>query len=47
MCPISLALVRDPVFCAVGHSYERKINEEMLKKSSLSPVTCLELENKG
>ena len=46
-CPISLALMRDPVFCADGHSYERKSIEEWLKRSSLSPATGLELEHKG
>lgn len=44
-CPISLEFMLDPVICADGHSYERANIEEWLKKSKVSPVTGLELEN--
>lgn len=43
-CPISMELMRDPVMCADGHSYERVNIEEWLMKSNLSPVTGMELE---
>ena len=45
-CPISMELMRDPVICADGQSYERVSIENWLKKSSLSPLTGLELEHK-
>ena len=46
-CPISLALMKDPVVCADGHSYERANIEDWLTRSDLSPVTKIELENKA
>ena len=44
-CPISLELMRDPVMCADGHSYERSNIENWLKRSKCSPKTGLDLDN--
>jgi hypothetical protein len=43
-CPISLALMVDPVVAADGHSYERKDMEEWLERKGTSPKTNAELE---
>ena len=45
-CPISLELMRDPVICADGHSYERANIKSWLMRSNCSPKTNLELEHK-
>ena len=38
-CPIGRELMRDPVSCADGHSYEREHITRWLSESLLSPVT--------
>ena len=38
-CPIGRELMRDPVSCADGHSYEREHITRWLSTSRLSPVT--------
>ena len=38
-CPIGRELMRDPVSCADGHSYEREHITRWLSESRLSPVT--------
>ena len=43
LCPISGELMRDPVMCADGHSYERANIERWLAESRLSPVTGSQL----
>ena len=45
-CPISLELMRDPVICADGHSYERANIEDWFKRSNSSPKTGADLEHK-
>ena len=39
VCPITLALMLDPVVASDGHSYERASIEEVLRGSGLSPRT--------
>jgi hypothetical protein len=38
-CPISFDIMRNPVVCSDGQTYERAFIAEWLKKSSLSPMT--------
>ena len=38
-CPIGRELMRDPVSCSDGHSYEREHIVRWLRESRLSPVT--------
>ena len=38
-CPITTSLMRDPVVCADGHSYELKAMQKWLLKKQTSPVT--------
>ena len=45
VCPITLALMTDPVSCADGHSYERINISEWLKRSDKSPLTGMALPN--
>jgi hypothetical protein len=45
-CPITLALMTDPVIAADGHSYERKEIEKWLVGKGTSPLTNLELPHK-
>lgn len=45
-CPISQALMTDPVITSDGHTYERARIEEWLKRSMKSPNTNLPLKNK-
>ena len=44
-CPITRALMRDPVVCADGHSYERGAVERWLRRSNTSPKTGAVLAN--
>jgi hypothetical protein len=45
-CSITLALMRDPVFAADGHSYERSAIAEWLRSSNSSPKTGTQLSSK-
>jgi hypothetical protein len=45
-CPITLALMRDPVVVSDGHSYERASIEEVLRVSGVSPRTREPLDPK-
>ena len=38
-CPLTLALLVDPVICSDGYTYERKSIEEWLEKKPVSPIT--------
>jgi hypothetical protein len=44
-CPITLELMRDPVFATDGHSYERAAITEWLLSHARSPKTGAPLEN--
>ena len=46
LCPITRELMRDPVFCADGHSYERSYIEEWLRTHKTSPLTNTRLAHK-
>ena len=39
LCPITLAIMKDPVIMSDGQTYERKAIEQALKVSPLSPIT--------
>jgi hypothetical protein len=39
ICPISLQIMRDPVLCSDGYSYERGAIEHWLRSCNRSPVT--------
>lgn len=45
ICPISFEIMRDPVICADGHSYERENIERWLRINPCSPKTNLPLPN--
>lgn len=45
-CPINRSLMRNPVICTDGHSYEKSAIQKWLKKSDKSPLTNLVLEKK-
>ena len=47
LCPITLALFRDPVMAQDGHTYERQAIEAWIAKNGTSPITDqqLSLEN--
>ena len=45
-CPITMEIMRDPVICADGHSYERGAIEAWLKRHSTSPTTNAKLDHK-
>jgi hypothetical protein len=38
-CPISSDIMRDPVMCADGHTYERVAITEWVKHKATSPLT--------
>lgn len=46
ICPISLEIMRDPVMCSDGHTYERAAIEEWLSVSNVSPKTNVNLESR-
>jgi hypothetical protein len=46
LCPIGREIMRDPVNCADGHSYERASIERWLATKSTSPRTGAQLPNK-
>lgn len=39
LCPITLALFRDPVVAEDGHTYERTAIEEWIQRNGTSPMT--------
>ena len=43
ICPITQALMTDPVILSDGHSYERTAIEQWLRTSNKSPMTGAEL----
>lgn len=46
ICPISLELMRDPVVCSDGITYERSHIARWLEENNTSPKTNMELESK-
>ena len=46
-CPITHEIMRDPVICADGHSYERAAIDAWLQMNSISPLTGLMLPHKS
>ena len=46
LCPISHEVMRDPVMTVDGHTYDRANIEQVLKTSSLSPKTGLQLPDR-
>jgi hypothetical protein len=46
LCPITCAIMKDPVICSDGHTYERKAIETWLRTQNKSPTTNLPLINK-
>ena len=47
LCPITQEIMRDPVTCADGHSYERASIERWLATHNTSPKTGAELPNQA
>ena len=47
LCPIGCEIMRDPVTCADGHSYERANIERWLATNNTSPRTGAQLPNKA
>ena len=45
-CPVTRALMRDPVILKTGHSYERKAIEQWLKSNNTNPLDGTQLTNK-
>jgi hypothetical protein len=43
LCPITHAVMRDPVMCADGHTYERSAIQQWLSAHKTSPLTNAEL----
>ncbi len=39
ICPIGHSLMRDPVICEDGHTYERENIEQWLRRRRVSPMT--------
>ena len=46
LCPITCAVMNDPVICSDGNTYERKAIETWLRTNNKSPSTNLPLINK-
>jgi hypothetical protein len=46
VCPITLAVMTNPVIAADGHSYEQRALEEWFKSHNTSPITNLPLAHK-
>eukprot|EP01083_Nonionella_stella_P019801 54943_1 len=46
LCPITKSIMKDPVICSDGHSYERSAIEEWLKRHDRSPMTNAKLVTK-
>jgi len=47
LCPITQEIIREPVTCADGHSYERASIEPWLDTNNTSPKTGDQLRNKA
>eukprot|EP00290_Baffinella_frigidus_P009066 CAMPEP_0180135118 /NCGR_PEP_ID=MMETSP0986-20121125/10626_1 /TAXON_ID=697907 /ORGANISM="non described non described, Strain CCMP2293" /LENGTH=220 /DNA_ID=CAMNT_0022075727 /DNA_START=19 /DNA_END=678 /DNA_ORIENTATION=+ len=47
LCPITMAIMKDPVLCADGHSYERADIQRWLNRSQSSPKTNAPLSSKS
>ena len=45
LCPITCAIMKDPVICIDGNTYERKAIETWLRTHNKSPSTNLTLIN--
>ena len=45
-CPITCEIMREPVICADGHSYEKGAIEAWLQANDLSPLTGQKLAHK-
>lgn len=45
ICPINGTLMRNPVICTDGHSYEKSAIEEWFKRSNKSPLTNIIVSN--
>lgn len=43
-CPITLAIMKDPVICSDGHTYERNAIERWLSTNNNSPMTGLPID---
>ena len=46
MCPLSLGMMRDPVFTRDGHCYERAVIENWFCTNDTSPITGTKLDDK-
>ena len=46
LCPITMNVMREPVMCADGHSYERAAIKNWLATNNTSPITGLPLDSK-
>ena len=46
ICPITHALMEDPVMCSDGHSYERAAIRHWLASANTSPVTNRQLSDR-
>ncbi len=46
LCPITCEIMKDPVICSDGNTYERKAIETWLRTNNKSPSTNLPLVNK-
>jgi hypothetical protein len=44
LCPITLDIMKDPVICQDGYTYERVAITQALKKKSISPMTNLPID---
>lgn len=45
-CPITMEIMKDPVFCADGHTYEREAIAHWFVNNNTSPKTNVTLDNK-
>lgn len=45
ICPINGTLMRNPVMCADGHSYEKRAIETWFQRSNKSPLTNIVISN--
>ena len=45
LCPISMEVMRNPVICSDGHTYEKAVVEDWLTRSDRSPMTNEKLAN--
>lgn len=46
LCPINLSIMKDPVICTDGHTYERAAIEKWLASNNTSPKTGMQLSSK-